>query len=664
MDKILRADSPPSRGPRAASAGRRFRLGRAVIRRSGFYGLVVALALGMSFAMAEILSANGFGPLEAAILLLFAANTLWIALSACTAVAGFVIEVLDLDPLSLRRRHRVNVASKSPLRTRTAVVMAVRHEDPSHVAAAFEAIAEDLAKTGQDRAFDLWLFSGSTRADIIAQERRNWAALQDRIGRRHNAYYWKPENIGGRKAGMIAGFVQRWGGDYDHMVVLDADSLMTGRTLVELVRLMEANPKVGLIQTLPQPINQTTFFGRILQFASHLYGPVFSAGAAFWQLGEGNYYGHNAIIRVAAFAQHAALPKLPGAPPLGGEILSHDFVEAALLRRAGWHVVFVPHLGGSYEELPSNLLDYAARDRRWCQGNLQHLKVLKWRGLHPISRLHLFSGAFAFLASPIWLAFLVLGTVSMVAEALGGHDYFPGGYRLFPDWPISKWTESISLLSVTLIMLFLPKVLAVTVALVRRERRVRFGGTWRILAGGSVEVFFSVLMAPIMMALHTSFVAALAAGRSVGWTAQNRSDRGLSVAEAGSRLGILLVIAVAWATVLAIAVPDRLWWILPVLAGLVLSVPVAVVSSRSDLGHLWRASGFLKTPPESRPDRVLVRAAHAASEIRRSGPASAAIADLPLPPLAPIPMPPWRTDARRGQPRFGRASGLRTRPAA
>lgn len=606
-------------------------------RRLGFFTLVLATAAVMTAGMAEILEANGFEVLEVAILLLFAANILWVALAAWTAVAGVLIEALGLDPVSLRRRAPLGTPASGALRTRTAIIMAVRHEDPARIAAAFEAMATDLAATGEERAFDLWLLSSSNRPEVIAAERAAWAALTARLGPRHRAHYWERGHATGRKAGAIADFLRRWGGHYDFTVVLDADSLMAGVTLVTLAHLMEANPTVGLIQTLPQPVGQTTVFGRLLQFASHLYGPVFASGAAFWQMGEGNYYGHNAIIRVAAFARHAALPDLPGEPPLGGEILSHDFVEAALLRRGGWRVVSVPWLTGSYEELPGNVLDYAARDRRWCQGNLQHLRVLGWPGLHPLSRLHLFSGAFAFIASPVWLAFLLLSTASMAEQAVFGHDYFPGGYRLFPDWPISRWTESVSLFAVTLILLFLPKILALALALTRRDLRLRFGGAERLLLGAALETVFAMLLAPMMMALHTSFISALLAGRSVGWNAQNRTGRGLSLAETGSRLGPLFLLAAAWGVLLGMAAPDRLWWILPVLIGLALSVPVAMVTSRNSVPGGTGASALLTTPPETEPDTVLRRAAAAAPPPAQTQAGSTAGA-LPLPPLATLAM--------------------------
>ncbi|MGH7005945.1 MAG: glucans biosynthesis glucosyltransferase MdoH, partial [Alphaproteobacteria bacterium] len=207
----------------------------------------------------------------------------------------------------------------------------------------------------------------------------------------------------------MADFLKRWGRHYDYMIVLDADSLMEGRTLVAMARHMDANPGAGLVQAPPVCINRNTLFARMLQFAGRIYGPVFAAGQAFWQMGEGNYWGHNAIIRVRPFTEHCGLPELPGRPPFGGHILSHDFVEAALLVRAGWSVWLAPDLGGSYEEVPPTLLDYAKRDHRWCQGNLQHSRIVGARNLNGVSRFHFIGGIMSYVASPLWLAFLGLG---------------------------------------------------------------------------------------------------------------------------------------------------------------------------------------------------------------------------------------------------------------
>ena len=633
--------------PADADRARRIRPVARLPRRILFFGLGLATTAYASLAMLDILGANGLEWIELAILLLFVFNFFWLSLSFWSAFMGFVFEALRIEPITLRRRARLHPPTSAPLRTRTAVVMAERNEPPDRIFAAFEALLRDLAPTGHMEHFDFFVLSGTDDPARVEIERRVWAATAERAGASGRLFFWKREERTGRKAGTISDFLRRWGSQYDHMVVFDADSLMTAAVVVELVRLMEANPEAGLIQTLPMPVNQSTLFGRVLQFASWVYARVYATGTAWWQLGESNYYGHNAILRPDAFRACCGLPTLSGSPPLGGEIHSHDFVESALLRRSGWQVYFLPHLGGSYEELPSNLLDFAVRDRRWAQGNLQHLKLLLAKGLHPISRFHFLSGAFAFILSPLWLLFLVLSTAQMVVEAVVGHEYFPPGYSLFPEWPISKLSETISLATATVALLFLPKVLGVLLALVR-ERRA-FGGALRLVTSTLLEILFSILMAPIMMALHSHFVVTLLIGRVTGWDPQHRSERGLGLREAFSSLGLLFFAGIAWGVLLLVAAPDRVWWVLPVLTGLVFAVPVTVWSSRGAVGARLRALGILLTPEETRPDPV-IGVAHAAQQANAAvlgaepREAAAEPAGPPTPhvqPMLPAPLDHW-----------------------
>lgn len=627
-----------------ASTARRIRPVAPRARRATFFGLGLATTAFASFSMADILGANGMQPIEKAILSLFVFNFFWLALSFWSAFMGFVCEALRIEPISLRRRASLHPPTTEPLATRTAIVMAERNEPPDRIFAAFEALYRDLQPTGVIGYFDFFIVSGSRDPERTAAERRVWAATCRRLGASGHLFYWQREEHHGRKAGTIADFLCRWGDQYDHMIVFDADSLMTADTVVELVRLMEANPQAGLIQTLPMPVNATTLFARALQFASWVYGRVYATGTAWWQMSEANYYGHNAIVRTRAFRTSCGLPVLAGKPPLGGEIHSHDFVESALLRRSGWAVYFLPHLEGSYEELPSNLLDFAVRDRRWAQGNLQHLKLLRARGLHWLSRFHFFSGAFAFALSPLWLLFLVLSTAEMVLAAVVGHAYFPEGRSLFPEWPISKLTETISLAALTVSLLFVPKILGLLLTLFRDRRR--FGGGVRIFVSTLLEMVFSILMAPIMMALHSYFVAMLLLGRVTGWDPQHRSERGLGMRETFSSLGVLFFLAVGWGVLLIVAAPDRAWWVLPVLTGLVLAVPVTVWSSRGSVGLKLREARFLLTPEESLPDSVITVASDAqrVNAAVLAAPASTIVEPEPPPPAKLEPMDPAPID--------------------
>jgi membrane glycosyltransferase len=342
-------------------------------------------------------------------------------------------------------------------------------------------------------------------------------------------------------------------------------------------------------------------FGRFVQFASRLYSPMLATGLCFWQGSEANYWGHNAIIRVAPFMKHCGLPVLPGYPPLGGEVLSHDFVEAALMRRGNWHVYLLPDLEGSYEGVPGNILDFATRDRRWAQGNLQHLKLLGARGLHPLSRLHFLLGALAYVSSVLWLVLLALSTVDALGRALWPHDFFGPGYQLFPDWPIAKTDEIVSLLVVTVTLLLLPKVAGILLCLIDRQRRSAFGGTGWMLASVLMEIIFSILIAPVMMLFHAYFVVIILGGHTVTWNPQIRDDRSIGIHETARYLLLPTLIGVAWGVLTFCVAPQFFWWLTPILIGLGLAIPLVMWSSRVSMGRMLGRLGLFCTPEELAP---------------------------------------------------------------
>jgi len=571
-------------------------------RRALFFGLTLlssALATGL---MHDILKANGFSGYEKAGLVLFFVLFTWITGAFWTAIAGFVIRILKRDPAVL---HQDEVAGRT-LHGRTAVVMPIYNEDTTRVAAGLDVIWSSLRAHPQQAAFDLFILSDTRKADIAAAEEQAWRALVERHGARGRIFYRRRQDNIGRKAGNIADFVRQWGGAYDYAVVLDADSIMSGSALVSLALMMDAHPEAGIIQALPVPAGRETLFARLVQFAARLSSPMLSSGLAYWQLGEGNYWGHNAILRLRAFAEFCDLPRLPGAAPLGGEILSHDFVEAAFMRRAGLEVWLLADLGGSWEEVPSNVIDYAARDRRWAQGNLQHMSLLPMRGLHWLSRIHLVTGILSYVTSPMWFAVLVLSSIVICLDAVNGHQYFaPGSFTLFPSWPESRVGEIFSLLTITFSVLLIPKVLAAVLAL--KERRVRrgFGGGSRLLLSLLIEQVFSMLLAPAMMVFHSTFVVTTLAGRPVSWNAQERGDRGIGFVEALWRHKWHVLLGLVWGAVILWLAPRYIWWLLPVLAGLVLSVPLTMLTSRADAGRWARRHKLLLTPEETQTPREL-----------------------------------------------------------
>ncbi len=571
-------------------------------RRLVFFILTFVTAFLTTGLMYDILAANGFTPLEKISLLLFFVLITWITGAFWTAVIGFIVQLRGRDGAVIRAAE----VRGRQLTSRTAVIMPIYNEDTKRVMAGLDVIWSSLQAQAQQGAFDLFILSDTRKADIGAAEEVAYRALVKRHQAQGRIFYRRREQNIGRKAGNIADFVRSWGGAYDYAVVLDADSIMTGDAIVSMAALMDAHPEAGIIQALPCPAGRETLFARLIQFAARLNSLMLASGLAYWQLGEGNYWGHNAILRLRQFAEFCDLPKLPGKPPLGGEILSHDFVEAAFMRRAGYQVWLVADIVGSWEEVPSNLIDYAARDRRWAQGNLQHLGLLPMRGLHWLSRLHLVTGVLSYASSPIWLMTLLLSSIIVCTDAIQGFQYFePGAYTLFPQWPESRATEITALLSGTLFILLMPKVLGTTLALVKPELRRAFGGGPKILVSVLLEQIFSTLLAPSMMIFHTTFVVTTLAGHPVAWDSQERGDRGIRLVEALKRHKWQILLGVSWAAVILAIAPRYIWWMTPIVAGLVLSAPLTMLTSRASVGRWVRRNGLLMTPEETATPREL-----------------------------------------------------------
>jgi membrane glycosyltransferase len=618
------------------SPGSRNRFGR----RLAFFGLTLLTGGLATFLFADILSANGLTPLEGLAVVLFFGLTTWISGAFWTAVAGFIVRLQGRDS----RVIHADEAEGLQVRSRVAIVMPVYNEDPTRVMAGVDAVWRSLQAEPEQGQFDFFVLSDTRKPEIAVAEEAAWRRLVARCGAAGRVFYRRREDNAGRKAGNIADFVRRWGGAYQHMIVLDADSVMTGNALVTLARLMDAHPEVGIIQTAPLPTGCDTLFARVVQFGARLNGPMLSSGLAFWQLGEANYWGHNAILRLAPFAKECGLPRLPGTAPLGGEILSHDFVEAAFMRRAGYEVWLLADLAGSWEEVPSNVIDFAARDRRWAQGNLQHSKVIPIRGLHWLNRLHMLTGILSYATSPIWFALLILSTVLTCETALQIPHYFETGrYSLFPNWPQYRDGEIDVLLTSTIVILLLPKVLGTILALVDPRVRRGFGGTVRLWVSLILEQIFSVLLAPPMMVFHSTFVLTTLAGKPVAWNAQERGDRGVTLREALWRHKWHMLLGLAWGTAIMLIAPKFIGWLAPVVIGLVLSAPLTAVSSRASVGRFLRRHGLLLTPEEVTPPRELAYVQEvcsqcvATSSLQELAPA-VATEFAPLPVEAPLAM--------------------------
>ena len=482
---------------------------------------------------------------------------------------------------------------------RTALLMPVYNEDPERVFAALSRMGQALRREGVARHFDIFVLSDTRKDHIAAAELDAYRWLKRQLAPAIRVYYRRRDNNHHRKAGNIADFVTRWGAAYDHMIVLDADSDMSAGAMITLTRAMAADPTSGIIQSLPLLQNRWTPFARMTQFAGRVYGPLVAAGLSAWHGRDGNYWGHNAIIRTRAFAEACGLPELKGRKPFGGHVLSHDFVEAALIRRAGWAVYMLPSLTGSYEETPPCLIDLATRDRRWAQGNLQHMKIVGAKGLHWVSRVHLIQGIMSYLASPLWLMLLLAGLLLATVARHTTPNYFPDSFSLFPVWPVFDPELALRLFAITFGVLYLPKLLALILALKDTDLRKGCGGTVGLLKSVLAETFVSMLLSPIMMLIQSRVVADVMIGRDSGWNAQNRDDQAMPFKAcarvhathvvAGIAFGVL-AFHISWATFL---------WLAPIAGALMLSPLVSWSTGLPEFGRrLWHWNVF-RIPEEA-----------------------------------------------------------------
>ena len=579
-----------------------------ILTRLAVFGGAMAMTAYGAYQMFKVVSISTVTPLEWVIAVLFVITFSWVTLSFSACTVGFVWLLA----------HRRRPEPPARLRERAAVVMPIYNEAPSRVFGAMQAIFEDVERTGQAHAFDFFLLSDTTDPNIWIAEEHAFLAMRARLPQGRLFYRRRRKNLS-RKAGNIADFVTHWGGHYPHMVVLDADSLMTGEAIVGLAAAMEADPDAGIIQSLPLIINRNTMFARLQQFAARITGPVVAAGLSAWMGHQGNYWGHNAIIRTRAFADHCGLPNLPGKPPFGGHILSHDFVEAGLMLRAGYTVYMLPGLGGSYEESPPSLIDLAARDRRWCQGNLQHARIIGARGFTLATRQHLANGIMGYLASPLWMAQLLVGIVLVLQSHYIRPEYFTKEFSLFPAWPRFDYERALLLFALTIGILLAPKFLGLAIALMEPKTRRGSGGALALIASTIVEIIMSAAFAAFMMLIQSGSVAQILSGRDTGWNPQRRDDGSIpfkSIARrhrAHTLLGLITLFAAALIS------PSLVLWMSPTIAGLIFSIPLSWASGNLSLGLAMRRFGLLRTPEETSPPAVVGRANALAAELARTG---------------------------------------------
>jgi len=560
-------------------------------RRMLFLALSLATMTALIAAMHRLLATNGLTGLEIAQLICFSFTTPWAVIGFWNAVIGFSILRLSQDPAAYVNPTLRRAGSDDPITARVALTLFVRHEQAAAVIDRLRLMRRELESTGFGRQFHFFLLSDSAIPEYYAEEERLFAAFQ--AGDEHPdelIYRRRPLNTG-FKAGNMRDFCERWGDDYDMFVPLDADSLMNAKALLRLVRVMQASPNLGIFQTLVVGAPATSFFTRAFQFGMRQGMRTYTTGAAWWQGDCGPFWGHNAAIRMAPYRDHCHLPKLSGEPPLGGDILSHDQVEAVLMRRAGWEVRVLSEEGGSWEQNPPALPDFIKRDLRWCQGNMQYFRLLNLPGLLPLSRIQLVLAILMYVGAPAWIGFIITATAQAFFPSAGPEPY-----------PVDL---GVGLLIASMGMVLSPKLFGILDILVQRRARQGYGGGVRLLLGAFLEFLFSSLLAPVISLAETIFMIGLCFGRRILWEAQRREGYRVPWGAAAKGLwpqtlfGALLTIA------LVIAAPGSIAWASPLLIALLLSIPLAVATSLPLVGEASVAVGICAIPEEKDPTALV-----------------------------------------------------------
>jgi membrane glycosyltransferase len=526
--------------------------------------------------------AIGWSGLNLILFATFAIFTPWSVLGFWNAAIGLTLLFSPRRPQTLR--------PDPPVTLRTAIIMTIRNEDPERAVARLRRVQQSIDATGEGAWFAFFLLSDTTHPDIAAREEVAMAAWRAQAPSPDRLHYRRRVRNPGFKAGNVMDFCQHWGDDFELMLTLDADSLMSGPAVLHLSRIMQANPRFGIVQGLVTGLPSASMFARTFQFGMRHGMRSYTMGQAWWTGDCGPFWGHNAIIRIAPFRDYCVLPKLPGRPPFGGDILSHDQVEAALMRRAGFEVRLQPVAGGSWEDNPPTVLDYIRRDLRWCQGNLQYLKLLFMPGLKPMGRFQLVNAIMMYAGAPAGLLMIVAG-LAMIGDSSKSSAPAALGFALY---------------FVMLALGFAPRLLGMLDVLLRADRRRLYGGPLRLLAGSFVDTLFSIFLGPLMMIAQSLFVAGLVFGRRVMWDAQNRDGRVVRLREAVRGLWPQMLFGLAVTAILVRYATGVLPWAAPTILPCLLAVPFTCLTAGRVLGRLFVRLRLCAIPDEYAPPQTVI----------------------------------------------------------
>jgi membrane glycosyltransferase len=557
--------------------------------------LVLALNLvtlgALLFGLARVLGAGGWTVTDIVIFVAFLFGAPWTVLGFWNAVIGLWLLHGADDGLDQVAPFVAAGEAATPVSIRTAILMTLRNEDPARAFLRLRVVKDSLDATGEGGWFDYFILSDSNDPAVAASEELLAAEWAQEIGAPGRITYRRRTDNAGFKAGNVRDFCERWGDRYEIMLPLDADSVMSGEAIVKLTRMMQAHPKLGILQSLVVGMPSKSAFARIFQFGMRHGMRPYTMGSAWW-IGEcGPFWGHNAMVRIAPFRDECHLPVLPGGPPLGGAVMSHDQVEATLMRRAGYEVRVLPVEMGSWEENPPTMLEFARRDLRWCLGNLQYLKLLDLPGLKAMSRFQLVWAILMFLGLPAWTVMIALLPVKVIED--GGIAGYPAGLAAF--------------LYVLFFSMYLsPKLAGFADILLSEGGTRRYGGTGRFIASSLIEIVFAFLQGAVSTFRTTLFMIGLAFGRAnIGWNGQSRDAHALSFATAFAGLWPHLLFGIYIFASLLVLSPMVLVWSLPLTAGYVLAIPFAMVTALPAVGRWFARRGLCGIPEDFDPPPVL-----------------------------------------------------------
>jgi membrane glycosyltransferase len=552
-------------------------------RRSIVIALNVVTWLAMMWIAASVLGHGGWSLIDVIMFVCFAFGTPWTVLGFWNSVIGLWLLHVHKDPIAEVAPYAAAGNVETPITIKTAIFMTVRNEDPARAILRLKTVKASVDATGQGAAFSYFVLSDTNDDAVATIEQQAFDAWKasDKDGSR--LIYRRRTDNTGYKAGNVRDFCDRWGRDYELMLPLDADSVMSGAAIIRLTRMMQAHPKIGILQSLVVGMPSSSAFARIFQFGMRHGMRSYTMGQAWWVGDCGPFWGHNAVVRIKPFIEQCELPVLPGAPPLGGHVLSHDQVEATFMRRAGYEVRVYPIEEGSWEENPPTMLDFAKRDVRWCQGNMQYVKLLDTPGLYAMSRFQLIWAILMFIGIPAWTLMIAL----LPLAAWQSRDVI--------DYP----TATATLLYITFFVMYLmPKIAGLIDAVLTKGGVARYGGPVRFVASAAIELVFSFLQGAVSTIRTTIFMIGLAFGKSVTWGGQSRDAYGISWNTAIKDLWPQTLFGIIVCGLLLMIAPAVFWWSLPLTAGYLLAIPFAVLTASPTLGRWFQSTGLAGIPED------------------------------------------------------------------